>query len=108
MQRLVSLLVLAALILPAMGSLSINQTQYLAGLHDGLILGQLELQSRGNQTAATLFNAGADIINAALVKHGNNSTDLKPFLLAHVQPLIKQSDLPKFLQVNQTSGKWIV
>ena len=105
MQRLVSLLVLAALILPAMGSLSVNQTQYLAGLHDGLILGQLEWQSRGNQTAANLLNAGVDIINASLLKHSNNSTDLKPFLLAHVQPFIKQPDLPKFLQINQTTGK---
>jgi hypothetical protein len=98
---------LAALILPAMGSLSINQTQYLAGLHDGLILGQLEWQSRGNQTASDQFNASVDLINAALLKHGN-STDLKPFLLVHVRPLVTQSDLPAILQVNQTTGKWLV
>ena len=107
MQRLVALLALTMFIIPGMAELNQTQTAFVAGLHDGYILGQLAWQSRGNETAATLHNHYADIVNEILNKT-LSPADVQAYKMVYVKPLVKNSDLPIILQVNQTTGKWTV
>jgi len=107
MKKIVALLMLAIFIVPAMAELNQTQTAFVAGIHDGYILGQLAWQSRGNETAATLHNHYVDIINEMLNKT-LSSADAQTYRMAHVKPLINNSDLPMMLRVNQTTGKWLV
>ena len=104
MQRLVALLMLTALILPAMGTLNQAQTSWTDGMNTGYKLGELAWQSRGNQTAADLYNAQVDKINV-MFKATMNKTDYEANALGHIKPLVKNSDLPNFLQTNFT-GKF--
>jgi hypothetical protein len=96
MRNVLVVLAIAALLVPAMG-LNQVQTSWLDGVNNGYQLGVLAWQARGNQTAADLYNAQVDKLNA-LFKVTMNETDYKVNELGHIHPIVTQSDLPEFLR----------
>ena len=107
MQKVMVLLLLTTLIVPGMAELNQTQEAFVMGLHDGYLMGQLAWQARGNLTAANLHNHYVDIVNEMLNKSLSHA-DAQAYRMSYVESVVKNSDLPPVLQVNTTTGKWIV
>lgn len=105
MKILISILVLALIVGPAMAVLTEDQASWVNGVEDGYKLGSLAWQARGNETAASLYNQLVDQINGGM-RLTMNQTDYEVNELAHIKPIVAQADLPPVLQGD--ISKWVI